>query len=344
MPRHTITSPRLRHLAVLAIGVTTAVTLTACTADTDSTTTADRGGRAPASASPAPTGVVTTQEASKILTAYENANNRANRTRDARLLATVEAGAVNVQSRADYQQFKTWTKKEQAEYGSPFRYERREFAIPSKGTATWFAVSATATGAKDRALLIFDKVDGAYKLVMALYTDKKEPLPELAFDKNGFAESADPAKQAGSLAPNQVGAAFEDLVETGGKKSGAKLASTPLTKSAARLYTERDKQDNSKYSTNRYFAKPPKDPSVYALKLAGGGVLAAFPSAHTGETMLRPAFMASYKINPSKREAVYNASNRVVIVDEYQGQALAELPPTGKARIISREYRLVDSR
>ncbi|MFD0069425.1 hypothetical protein ACFVJ9_52105, partial [Streptomyces sp. NPDC127574] len=98
------------------------------------------------------------------------------------------------------------------------------------------------------------------------------------------------------------------------------------------------------YATNRYFAKPPKDPSVYALKLAGGGVLAAFPSAHTGETLLRPAFMASYKINPSKREAVYNSTSRVVIVDEYQGQALAELPPTGKARVISREYRLVDSR
>ncbi|MFD0069979.1 hypothetical protein ACFVJ9_55135, partial [Streptomyces sp. NPDC127574] len=167
MPRHTITSPRLRRLAVLAIGVTTAVTLTACTAGTDSTSTAGRG-HATASASPAPTGVVTTQEASKILTAYENANNRANKARDSRLLATVEAGAVNLQSRADYQQFKTWTKKEQTEYGSPFRYERREFAIPRKGTATWFAVSATATGAKDRALLIFDKVDGTYKLVMAL--------------------------------------------------------------------------------------------------------------------------------------------------------------------------------
>ncbi|MFG2437897.1 hypothetical protein [Streptomyces sp. NPDC048508] len=343
MPRHPMNSPHPRRLAFLAICVTTAITLTACTADANGTKHSDDS-HAKASTSPVPKGVVTTQEASKILTTYENTNNRANKARDAGLLATVESGVVNAQPRADYLQAKTWTKKEQAEYGSPFRYERREFAIPRKGTATWFAAQATATGSKDRALLIFDKVDGTYKLVMALYTDEKAPLPALAFDKSGFAEPADPAKPVGSLAPNQIGAAFEDLVETGGKKDGAKLASTPLTKAAVKLYTNRDKQDNSKYATNRYFAKPPKDPSVYALQLANGGVLAAFPTAHTGETMLRPAFMASYKINPSKREAVYNPSSRVVIVDEYQGQALAELSPTGKAHLISREYRMVDSR
>lgn len=343
MPRHTINAPRLRRLAVLAIGVTTAITLTACTAGTDGTTAADRK-HAAASASPAPTGVVTTREASKILTAYEDANNRANAKRDARLLSTVEAGAVNLQSRADYQQFTIQSKAEKADYGSPFRYVRREFAIPRKGMASWFAVKATATGSRNPALLIFDKVDGTYKLVMALYSDKKEPIPALAFDKNGFAQPADPAKAVGGLAPNQLGDAYEDLAETGGKKTGSKLASTPLTKEAAKLYTERDKQDNSKYATNKYFAKPPKDPSVYALKLVGGGVLAAFPSAHTGEIMLRPAFMASYKINPGPREAIYDSTSRVVVVDEYQGQALAELSPTGKPRIISREYRMVDSR
>ncbi|MET7391438.1 hypothetical protein ACFYPT_40885 [Streptomyces sp. NPDC005529] len=343
MPHHALNSPPLDRLAVVAIGVTTAVTLTACTAETDTTNTADRG-RTTVSASPAPTGVVTRQEASKILTGYENTNNRANKRRDARLLSTVEAGAVNVQSRADYEQFTTQSKSEQAEYGSPFRYVRRDFAIPRKGTATWFAVKATATGSQNPALLIFDKVDGTYKLVMALYSDKKAPIPELAFDKNGFVQPADPAKAVGDLAPNQLGDAFEDLVATGGKKSGTQFASTPLTKEAVKLYTECDKQNNSRYATNKYFAKPPKDPSVYALKLADGGVLAAFPSAHTGETMLRPAFMASYKINPTKREAIYNRTSRVVIVDEYQGQALAELPPTGKPRIISREYRMVDSR
>ncbi|MFD5814780.1 hypothetical protein [Streptomyces sp. NPDC127038] len=339
MSRHT--RRQRRRLAMLTVGVTTALTLTACTTNPDGQNAAAAGRR---SASPAPEGVVTAREASAIVSAYEQTNNKANLTQDSDLLATVEAGAVNVQSRADYKQFKTWTKKERNTYGRAFRYERREFAIPRKGSATWFAVQATATGSRNRALLIFDKIDSTYKLVMALYLDDKTSIPALAFDKNGFAEPADPTKAVGALAPNQVGAAFEDLAETGGKKSGAKLASTTLTKEARNLYTDRDQQDNSKYATNRYFAKPPRDPSVYALKLVTGGVLVAFPSAHTGETLLRPAYMASYKITPSRREAIYNPSSRVVITDEYQGQALAVLEAKGKPHVIAREYRMVDSR
>jgi hypothetical protein len=289
--------------------------------------------------------VVTVKEAAAVVTAYEETNNRANARRDAKLLASVEAGQLNVQSQADYEQFRTWPKKKQAYYGSGFRYTHREYLIPRKGAASWFAVRATASGAQagSASLLVFDQVGGAFKLVLAVYAEKT-PLPRVAVDKNGFVTPADPGERVGSLAPAELGAAFEDLVETGGKKSGAELASTPVVKDAVKLYADRDRRDNSRYATNRFFAKPAKDPSVYALRLAGGGVLVAFPSAHTLETMLRPAYRSSYKINPDTEEAVYNREGRVVITDEFQGQALATLSPSGKARVLAREYRMVDSR
>ncbi|MGW3154613.1 hypothetical protein [Streptomyces sp. NPDC001089] len=344
MSRQTTAARRSRRLAVLVVGVSAALTLAACTTGPDVSTTTGSHTSAPASS--APRGVVTVKEAAAILDAYQISNNRANAHRDLRTLAKVEGGQVHVQSRADYEQFKTWSKKEQAYYGSPFRYTNRTYLVPRRASSgvTWFAVRAQSTGGKDHALLIFDKVGGTYKMVMGLYTDPKTPMPEVAVDRHGLAAAADPSKPVGPLAPAQLGAAFEDLSETGGTKTGSKLAKTALTKEALALYTGRDKRDDSKFDTHRFFTKPPTHPTVYALRLADGGVLAAFPSAHTLENMLRPAYMSSYKLNPNKEESIYNAEKRVVITDEFQGQALAVLSPSGPARVIAREYRMVDSR
>ncbi|MDT0616291.1 hypothetical protein RM812_40055, partial [Streptomyces sp. DSM 40712] len=80
---------RLRRLTVLAIGVTTALTLTACG------TGGDNGGAdtPTRSASPtsAPRGLLTKEEAKKVVDNYEKVNNRANASQDAKLLSTVEA-------------------------------------------------------------------------------------------------------------------------------------------------------------------------------------------------------------------------------------------------------------
>ncbi|WP_406834901.1 hypothetical protein ACICHK_00465 [Streptomyces sp. AHU1] len=343
MPRQTIPSRRSHRLPLLAAGAFTAIALTACSSGPDSTPTTST--HTTARANRAPRGVVTVQEASRLLTAYENSNNRANKVRSEEILAKVEGGQLNAQSRADYRQFKTWSAKQQAYYGSPFRYTHRSYMIPPAGTATWFAVKAVATGTKSKSpsLLIFDKDGPAYKMVLALYVDKST-IPAVALDKNGLAKPADPATPVGSLAPAQLSSAFEDLAETGGKKTGKKLASTPAVKDARTLYTNRGKRDDSKYATTKYFATKVKASKVYALHLADGGVLAAFPTAHNQETLLRPAYRSNYKINPNKVEALYNPAGRTVITDEFQGQALATLTPSGTPHVLAYEYRMVDSR
>ncbi|MEU6277467.1 hypothetical protein ABZ871_34450 [Streptomyces populi] len=341
MFRQTNPSRRPHRLPLLAAGAFTAIALTACSSGPDST--AATGTHTTARANRAPRGVVTVQEASRLLTAYENANNRANKVRSEKTLAKVEGGQLNAQSQADYRQFKTWPAKQQAYYGSPFRYTHRSYLIPPAGTATWFAVKAVATGNKSPSLLIFDKDGPAYKMVLALYVGKS-PLPAIAIDRNGLAKPADPATPVGSLAPSQLSSAFEDLAETGGTKSGRKLASTRAVKDARALYTDRGKRDDSKYATTRYFATKVKAPAVYALHMADGGVLAVFPTAHNQETLLRPAYRSNYKINPNKVEALYNPAGRPVITDEFQGQAIASLLPSGTPRVLASEYRMVDSR
>jgi hypothetical protein len=288
--------------------------------------------------------VITRQAAKKVVDNYERVNNKANKTQDERLLATVEAGQLNEQSQADYEQWKTWSKKDQKEYGSDFFYINRDYYIPAAGTASWFAVTARSSyGPKDKTLIIFDKVGGTYKMVASLYEDET-PIPEIATDQYGLAIAANPSTKVGTLAPNQLSTAYEDLFETGGATEGKNLALTEVAKDAVQMYKDRDDRPLAKWSTKKFFATDPAHKTVYALKLADGGTLAIFPTAHTQETMLKPQYMSSFRIEPNKTESVYNSTGRAVITDEFQGQAVAHLAPTSKAKVLVAEYRMVDSR
>ncbi|NGO40637.1 hypothetical protein [Streptomyces ureilyticus] len=140
---------RLRKLTVLAISVTTAITLTACSADSNDS--ADPASADKASASASPKGAVTVKQAESILDRYEVTNSKANKTQDGKLLGTVEAGQVHEQSLADYKQLPTWPKDEQADYEKPFTYTSRQYLIPASGQS-WFAVKAKSSGTKDAAI------------------------------------------------------------------------------------------------------------------------------------------------------------------------------------------------
>ncbi|TRO57055.1 hypothetical protein [Streptomyces sp. IB201691-2A2] len=329
--------PRRRPTTLLSLSVLVAAALNGCSSDTD------EPGNNRAAAHPAPKGVVTVDAARTTVDAYEKANNEANRTRGsrgARLLGTVEGGQVHEQSLADYEQFKTWSKKDQEEYGTEFVFTSRKYYIPDG--QSWFAVRAKSSGSTSEALLVFDKVGGRLKMVASVYANEKTAIPEIAV-RNGFATAVDPAKRVGPLAPNQLGDAFEDLVETGGKKQGRQLASTTATKEFAQRYVNRTKGKQAAFSKINYFDGKPVHPRVYALRLADGGVLAVFPTSYTIE-FLHKRFMSGGRIIPGETEAIYNSERRPVVTDEYQGQALAALAPSRKPEVITWRYAMVDSR
>ncbi|MFD7283649.1 hypothetical protein ACFV80_43330 [Streptomyces sp. NPDC059862] len=336
---HALRNRQVTHLAAGVLSMTTTAALTACgeNSDTEAQTRSDTT----SSARPTPTGIVTKAAASKIVNNYEKVNNRANATQDEKLLATVEGGQVHEQSQADYEQFKTWSAKKK-EYASSFSYQDRSYWLPAAGTASWFAVTGTSNASDSHILMIFDKVGATYKMVAAVYSDT--PIPEIAVDRYGLATEVDPSKKVGTLAPNELGGVYEDLFETGGKKAGKQLASTESTKESVSVYEDRDDGDAARWATKKFFAKDPAHKKVYALKLASGGVLAVFPTAHTQELMLKPEYMGNSQINPNKTEAVYNSTPRTVVIDHFEGQGFAELTPNGKPKVTAMEYRMVDSR
>ncbi|MFE9776165.1 hypothetical protein ACFYOV_31815 [Streptomyces sp. NPDC005931] len=342
-------SPRARYprLMLLTIATATAFTLTACGLGGHSESA--RRATAVPSASPAAQGVVTKAAAEQTLNTYEKNQQPGQRHAERQaILATVEAGQLNVQSRADYEQFKTFEAKEQQRYRSPFSYEDREYYIPGAGTADWFAVKARSSESADgEALMIFDKVGGTYKLTLAVHTDK-ESIPPIARDRDGIATAVDPARRVGPLAADQLSKALEDLVETGGRNEGRKLASTPLTRQSLKLHRDRNKRTAGQKGpvtwTTNFVHQPPAHPTVYALRLADGGVISLFPTARTAEYLNKPQYRSSRILVPGPTQALYDSRPRDLITDEYQGQAMAVLHPHRKARVIAQEYRLVDAR
>jgi hypothetical protein len=336
----TATTTRLRRLTVLAIGVTTAVSLTGCGS---SSSDAGRDAATP-KASAAPKGVVDQKTAASVVDAYEKANNKANATRDAKLLGTVEAGQVHEQSKTDYKLWSTWPEKRQKRYASPFFYRDRQYYIPAADSgASWFAVKARSVkDPKDPGgLLIFDKVDGRYKMTAALGL---EAAPKIARDKHGFAVPADPSKKVGTIAPSQLGEHYEDFFETGGKEAKRYFASTEDTRESTKVYKERNAGEEGRWSTTKYDATEPAHPKGYALRLTNGGVLAVFATAHTETTVLKPAYLYNSKITPGPEARVFNPTPRIAITNTYQGQGLAELQPQKKAAVTELEYRITGSK
>ncbi|MFC8146575.1 hypothetical protein ACFUKV_33280 [Streptomyces paradoxus] len=334
MSPHTTRPSRLRTAVV---GATTALALTACGGGTGSD-----GDKA---ADDKPQGVVSQAEAKKIADRYEKVNNKANAAQDAKLLATVEAGQVYAMDKATYTLVKTWPDKEQKAYAKPFSYRDRQYVIPEKGTATWFAVRATSSqDSKNSVLLVFDKVGGTHKMVLSLWAGSGEPLPEPAIDKHGLAEAADPGTKVGKLAPTDVGAAYADLLQTGGKKKGTALTSTKPVEKAKKTYQRSSKEGAADgMATQMFFAKAPADPSVYALRMADGGVLALFPAAHKQESLLKEAYRSNASLVPNEEQSAFGATRGPLITDMFEGQGMAELTPKA-ARIAAVDFQHVDAR
>ncbi|MFF7733149.1 hypothetical protein [Streptomyces sp. NPDC007984] len=329
-------SPHTVRLKTAALGATTALALTACGGGT---------GSQDDKAADKPQGVVSRAEAKKIADHYEKVNNKANATQDEKLLATVEAGQVYAMDKATYTLVKTWPDKKQKAYAKPFSYKDRTYVIPEKGTASWFAVRATSSEDSDNSvLLVFDKVGGTHKMVLSLWTGSGETLPEPAIDKNGLAEVAKPTTKVGTFAPADIGAAYEDLLQTGGKKKGAALASTKPVENAKKTYRRSSEEGTAEgMATKMFFAKTPADPSVYALRLANGNVLALFPAAHKQESLLKEPYRSSASLVPSEEQSAFGATRGPLITDMFEGQGMAELTPKA-ARITAVDFEHVDAR
>ncbi|MCX4681600.1 hypothetical protein OG413_41090 [Streptomyces sp. NBC_01433] len=329
--------PYAARAAAAAIGLTAALGLAACASSAPSTSNHAPASHQPsATASPAPRSVVSLSEANKILDTYQNVNNRANATRDAKLLATVEAGQLYARSKAEFEQLRTLSEKEQKNYGKPFTFTDRTFYLPAGGD--WFAAQAR-TG-KDHAVMVFEKspaTANAWKKVVSLFPAKALPPVKTA---DGVARTAPAANAVGPLSPDDVPAAVEDLFATGGTKQGAALARTGKNaKSILKTHKERGKSLGPQAKVS-FFPATPVNKKVYTLRTRDG-VLAIAPLAHNEESLvLQPGL----QITPGKVGSVYDKSPRPVTVDVFQGETLMLLPEKGRPDILDYRYAQTDSR
>ncbi|MFC8125412.1 hypothetical protein [Streptomyces sp. NPDC057302] len=320
-------------MALLLAGAT-AVTLSGCASD--DTTAQDSSVTAPPASAPSQ-GVVDRAEADKILTHYQEVNNKANKTRDPSVLATVEAGQLYARSKADYEQFSTRSAKGKKRLSEPFYYTKRSFYIPPKGN--WFAAQAFTTG-KNRTFMIFEKsadTDGSWKKVASLFPQKALPEPAT---QDGLAATADVDTPVGQMAPAGVTDAVEDLFASGGMKDGKELSqSNKNAKSILATHKERGDSLGPRATVN-FFPITPLHQKTYTLTTRSG-VLVIAPLAHKQESLVKTSGL---QITPGKSEAVYNKTPRSVVVDSFQGETVVHLPLRGKPEILDYEYAMVDSR
>ncbi|MBL1115241.1 hypothetical protein JK364_22990 [Streptomyces sp. 110] len=286
----------------------------------------------PSSGDAAPTGIVTLRQAAKILDRYQRVNNAANAARDASLLATVEAGQLYAESKAELEQYYTFSKKRKKEYRAPFFFTKRTFYIPARGN--WFAASANS--GKYRTLMVFERFGSRWKKVVDLLPDRRLPLPHI---KDGLALTAPTDEPSGALSPDRVPGAIEDLFTTGGKKEGTNLSVTPDSKAIVKTYQERNSELGDQARVN-FFPATPRHQTVYALR-TGTGVLAIVPLAHKQVSVVKHAGL---QLTPTEAESAYASRPRPQIVSEFQGNALVNFPAHSRPEILNYEYGLVDSR
>ncbi|MGP4027409.1 hypothetical protein [Actinomadura sp. 3N407] len=278
-----------------------------------------------------PRPAITVQQAGAVVDRYEKVNNQANKTRDSRLLSTVEGGALLASSQAGYEQFSALPAKKRKSYGSPFFYIDRHFYIPV-GT-TWFAVEATVKGEASeknfRRFLVFDRgaENGAWKNVAGVSAEGK--IPKVTLDDDGYATAVSPDRKVGVLAPNDLAGSVNDLVVTGGTgKSKQTLVSTPTAQRARAVHRNRNKNLSARVV---FTPVRPEHSTVYALKTELG-VLAVFNGAYDKEMT-----STTHYIKPSKDTAIYmGRKQRTHFNLHYLYQGLAHLPATGKASLIGR--------
>ncbi|WP_190085384.1 hypothetical protein [Streptomyces longisporoflavus] len=326
-------------LTATALTATAALLLAACSG-ADSTDDTKNARPAPSDGAAGATGVVSRAGAHRIVDRYEKVNNAANKTRNARLLATVEGGNLLERSSAAYEQFETLSAKEQKAYVKPFFYQERRFLIPARGEADWFMFigrSNNSTGA-GRSVHVFDKSRDGWRMTVSVPAGTD--FPKIATGADGLATPVAATARTGPHTPADIPDAYEDLWSTGGRKEGRILADNKVAREAREGYRDRNDGWDPRQAGRFFLRSEPEHRDTYALKTAEGGALAVVPLAHQ---QVSRVLSGGLEITPDAEGKIYDPRPRPVVIDDFHGQALAHLPATGKPRVLSARYEFVDS-
>ncbi|QHF97257.1 hypothetical protein DEH18_29325 [Streptomyces sp. NHF165] len=240
----------------------------------------------------APQGVVTETQAEKIVDRYVSVAKEADAKRDGKLLATVEGGGQLERGRAQYAHHPHMTAAERKESAAPDDYVDREFLIPRKGRATWFAVTARPKGGPadgERQLLVFDREKGSrswHNMASVTATpagdDKKEGPLRFAEDKHGFARAVPSDSSRHRVkSPDELPGVLADLYTLRSPLESSAFADTKTARSVhdAAQGVEEKLGQHASATFSQGKNKDSATDKVYALETRDRGTFVVFNTA-----------------------------------------------------------------
>lgn len=219
-------------------------------------------------------------EAKKVLDSFVTSNNKASRTFDTKLGATVESGALGAIDQAGLKARKAVHEGENPSF-QPIELTDARFHIPQQaGWPKFFVADAqnAQSSSGSRWLVVFtrDSLDARWK-ASYLSVLAADAIPQFATDEDGYLEDIPVDEEAGlTMAPQEVGAAY-----TGYLKDGK------TTVFASGEYTDKlreERKRNARTTTvwNDFIDQPAEKGAFapVALRTKDGSALVFFSSYH----------------------------------------------------------------
>ncbi len=267
---------------------------------------------------------------------YERISNEAHGAGEVERLAEAEAGSQLQRDTARL------TKREALEPDAAYTdvfFEEREYYIPAGGEP-WFLVSAVSSADPDRhqRLLTFAERGDQWKLVSALEVLEGDEVPEIEVDGEGMAEAVSAEDDSLLISPAAVTDHVEGTWEKRGEPQDDVLADTPAFDD---LRDEAGREPEDPQIAREYERAAPEHSEVYALRTAGGGVLAIVPLGHTMTEAVRDS---NANLVPSEEAAVFGVTAQPSITSTYRGEGAAYLPPGDhRVQLVTYEYEMTDA-
>ena len=269
---------------------------------------------------------IRTELSRQVLANYVTVNNKANAKLDARLLATYEGGSSRRIDVADY----AWTKSQKGSYKS-FHYTKPTFYIPRlTGYPRWFVVTATSTGSKKPAPLLFQqqRAGGPWLQMYAVSLLPSVTLPEPATTADGSLAVAPPTGGTAAMTPKAVAKAYVTYLD--GRRTAAAAAHRITPDAATTSLISDDTRDITKlrsFATTSVTYQVTADPT-YAVPTSDGGALVMFTMLRTSSFVARPG--ASLQVGASPFMA---SGNYQSIAQETVVQLAVRVPAKGKGNL-----------
>lgn len=272
---------------------------------------------------------LTKAQAQQVLANYQQVNNRANGTLDAKLLATVETGAQLEMDVAGYR-----LRRAKKDKYTPFTYARPAFYLPRQDHfPKWFAVDAVS-GATRHALLFTQARAGAPWLLTA------DPFPgsrlsDIALDKDGYATAVSPTDGGAAVEPRRLAGVHAATLSTGASGMAPGPYTTESRDALTKVQTELSRRGVTLTSD---FA--PDQQRVYALRTTGGGTLVWYVVRQSERyDMVTPGMIgADGDLTGLVSGRVGHHLSSVALI-----QYLAVVPDHGKAQVIGTYRKAVQA-